>query len=220
MAELIVIRHGQASFGSAGAEGYDKLSPLGEEQARMVGKALKAWGSAPDRLVAGSLRRQKDTLALMDLGTSIEEHSGFDEYDFNDLLHVRFDGAVPADVVSDRRAHFRTLRDTLKIWQTGGLDGARESWADYTARVEAARAHATRPGADRVLAVSSGGTIGRLVAQTIQAPDEMMITLNLQIKNTSITRFIFDDKGRFFLNEFNATPHFLDSRAARHLTYS
>ena len=82
------------------------------------------------------------------------------------------------------------------------------------------RCHATRPGADCVLAVSSGGTIGRLVAACLQAPDDVMITLNLQIKNTSITRFIFNDKGRFYLHEFNATPHFLNSDAARHLTYS
>ena len=129
-------------------------------------------------------------------------------------------GAVPDNVVKDRRDHFRTLRDTLKEWQAGGLDGAGESWAQYTARVEAARQHATRPGANCVLAVSSGGTIGRLVAQTIQAPDDVMITLNLQIKNTSITRFIFNDKGRFFLHEFNATPHFNDVAAAAHLTYS
>ncbi|MAC80713.1 MAG: phosphoglycerate mutase [Rhodobacteraceae bacterium] len=220
MPELIVIRHGQASFGSAEAAGYDRLSPLGEDQARMVGAALKASGLRPDRLVTGSLARQKETMALMGFGDEVEEHAGFNEYDFHDLLKVRFNGEVPAEVVGDRRAHFRTLRDTLKIWQQGGLDGARESWTDYIARVDAARAHATRPGAERVLAVSSGGTIGRLVAQAIQAPDEMMITLNLQVKNTSITRFIFNAKGRFFLNEFNATPHFLEARAARHLTYS
>lgn len=220
MAELIVVRHAQASFGSAEAGGYDKLSPQGEVQSAMVGEALKAAGVNPDRLITGSLTRQKETMEIMDFDGEVEEHAGLNEYDFHDLLHVRYDGAVPDNVVKDRRDHFRTLRDTLKEWQEGGLDGAGESWAQYTARVEAARQHATRPGAKCVLAVSSGGTIGRLVAQTIQAPDDVMITLNLQIKNTSITRFIFNDKGRFFLHEFNATPHFNDVAAAAHLTYS
>ena len=220
MAELIVVRHAQASFGSTGAAGYDKLSPLGQEQSRMAGDALRAAGIVPDRLMTGTLSRQKETLDLMGFDGQPEEHAGFNEYDFHDLLHVRFNGQVPDDVVSDRRAHFRTLRDTLRLWQEGGIEGARESWPEYTARVEAARAHAVQPGAERVLVVSSGGTIGRLVTQAVQASDEMMITLNLQIKNTSVTRFIFNAKGRFFLNEFNATPHFNDAESARRLTYS
>jgi len=34
-----------------------------------------------------------------------------------------------------------------------------------------------------------------------------MMDLNLQVKNSSITRFVFSP-GRIMLTEFNATPHF------------
>ena len=220
VAELIVIRHGQASFGAAEAGGYDRLTPLGVEQSRMAGEALRAAGLQPDRLITGTLQRQKDTLAQMGFDGTPEEHAGFNEYDFHDMLRARFGGPLPDQVVRDRKHHFRTLRDTLIDWQQDRLPGAAESWKAFRDRVEAARRHATRPGVRCVLAISSGGTIGRLVAQTLQTPDEGMITLNLQIKNTSITRFIFNDKGRFFLHEFNATPHFTSADAARHMTYS
>ena len=220
MAELIVVRHGQASFGSAQAQGYDRLSEQGEVQSRMVGATLKAAGVVPDRLITGTLERQRRTLELMGFDGTPEEHPGFNEYDFHDMLHARSDGVPPDDVVRDRKHHFRTLRDTLKDWQQGGLPGAAESWPAYSDRVEAARLHATRPGADCVVVVSSGGTIGRLVQRAMGAPDEMMITLNLQVKNTSVTRFIFNARGRFYLHEFNAAPHFFTADGARHMTYS
>lgn len=208
MAELLVLRHGQASFG---ADNYDRLSDLGERQAAAVGAHLRATGWEPDRVVTGTLDRQRATLAAMGFEGAPEgaqdEHAGFNEYDFYDLLHQRYGGQAPEDVIKDRKTHFRALRETILDWQGGGIPTARESWADFTARVAAARDFATTQGPRRVLVVSSGGVIGQLVAATLQAPAPMMMDLNLQVKNASITRFVFS-KGRIMLTEFNATPHF------------
>ena len=46
-----------------------------------------------------------------------EQHAGFNEYDFHDLLHARFKGDVPDLVKSERKVHFRTLRETIFEWQ-------------------------------------------------------------------------------------------------------
>ena len=54
MSVLLLVRHGQASFGAAD---YDRLSALGERQSRLVGEALAARGVRPDLVVRGSLRR-------------------------------------------------------------------------------------------------------------------------------------------------------------------
>ncbi len=216
MAELLVIRHGQASFG---ADDYDRLSDLGRAQSRAVGQVLRDMGWAPDRLVTGTLQRQKDTLAEMGFSAPPEEHAGFNEYDFYDLLRVKFGGEMPDPVRHDRKTHFRTLRDTILEWQRGGLQGARETWRDFAARVAAARDFATDTGAKRVLVVSSGGPIGQLVATTLQAPPEMMMALNLQVRNTSMTRFIFS-RGRISLHEFNAAPHFASAEGAKLMSYS
>lgn len=203
MAELLVIRHGQASFG---ADNYDCLTDLGRRQAAAIGAHLGATGWDPDRIITGTLERQKDTLAAMGFPDRPEEHAGFNEYDFHDLLHARFGGQAPDPVMQDRKTHFRTLRDTVLEWQGGGITAARESWAQFTHRVAQARDFATR-GGRRVLVVSSGGVIGQLVASALSAPAPTMIELNLQVKNSSLHRFVFSP-GRLMLSEFNATPHF------------
>ena len=132
---------------------------------------------------------------------------------------MKFDGNVPDVVRGERKTHFRTLRETILEWQGGGLDGAKESWRDFESRVEDARRFATDTAARRVLVVSSGGPIGQLVARALRAPDAQMMELNLQVKNTSMTRFVFSGP-RFFLHEFNATPHLAPVGRAKLLTYS
>jgi broad specificity phosphatase PhoE len=204
VAELLVIRHGQASFG---ADDYDALSDLGHRQSEAAGAYLRAKGWTPDRLITGTLERQRDTLKAMGFDGAPEEHAGFNEYDFHDLLHTKFGGQAPDPVMQDRKTHFRTLRDTILEWQGGGIAGARESWPEFVGRVKDARDFATTSGAKRVLVVSSGGVIGQLVASSLSAPSVMMMELNLQVKNSSIHRFIFS-RGRIMLTEFNATPHF------------
>lgn len=216
MAELLVIRHGQASFGT---DDYDRLSDLGRRQSRAVGEILRESGWRPDRLITGTLRRQKETLAEMGFAVPPEEHPGFDEYDFHDLLRVKFGGRMPDAVHRDRKTHFRTLRDALLEWQAGGLEGARESWRDFVARVAQARDFATATGARRVLVISSGGPIGQLVATTLQAPPAQMVALNLQVRNSSMTRFVFS-RDRISLHEFNAAPHFAGAAGAELTSYS
>lgn len=204
MAELYLIRHGQASFG---ADNYDCLSDVGHAQSAAVGDWLRSTGWTPDRLVTGTLERQRDTLTSMGYDTSPEEHAGFNEYDFQDLLMARYKGAVPEMVSGDRKTHFRTLRDTVLEWQDGTLTGCAETYADFSERTAAAMQHATRDGARRVLVVSSGGVIGQLVSRALEAPSRMMMELNLQIKNTAVTKFVFSGT-RHFVHQFNATPHF------------
>lgn len=85
--------------------------------------------------------------------------------------------------------------------------------------MEQARSAAISEGAERVLVVSSGGAIARLVAASLSLPNDQMIALNLQIKNTSTSRFVFSGD-KFFLHEFNSVPHFHDRDRAALLTYS
>ncbi|MDF1728076.1 MAG: histidine phosphatase family protein [Sulfitobacter sp.] len=216
MAELLVIRHGQASFGQ---ENYDVLSDLGHRQSEAVGAILRELDWQPDRIITGTLARQRDTLTAMGFVGAPEEHPGFNEYDFGDLLHARFAGQVPDMVRGDRKTHFRALRETVFAWQDAAFDGASETYAEFAERVEAARTFATDTQARRVLVVSSGGVIGQLTATALGADKRHMMELNLQVKNTAMTRFMF--KGpRWSLHEFNATPHFMTPEGAGLLSYS
>ena len=215
MAELIIIRHGQASFGAAN---YDKLSDLGHAQSALVGQTLKTRGWTPDRIVIGGQVRHRETLDGIGF-TDAEVDDGFNEYDFHDLLLARYAGDVPNLVLGDRKTHFRTLRETVFEWQADKLPNASESWLDFTTRIENAMTKATRGGAERILVVSSGGVIGQITADTVGGPAKMMMTLNLQIKNTGLTKFIVSGPKRF-LHEFNATPHLDVPDHADKLTYS
>lgn len=216
MAELLVIRHGQASFGQ---DDYDVLSDLGHRQSQAVGALLRDMDWVPDRLLTGTLRRQKDTLSSMGFTGTPEEHAGFNEYDFGDLLFARFRGKVPDMVRGDRKTHFRALRETVFEWQDATFDGAAETYAEFVKRVEAARSFACDTDAKRVLVVSSGGVIGQLTATALGADRRHMMELNLQVKNTALTRFMF--KGaRCSLHEFNATPHFMTPQGGELLSYS
>ncbi|ONH26107.1 histidine phosphatase family protein [Pseudofrankia asymbiotica] len=60
MSVIYLVRHGQASFGTAD---YDVLSELGYRQAALVGAELRARGVRADLAVAGTLRRQRGTAA-------------------------------------------------------------------------------------------------------------------------------------------------------------
>ena len=216
MAELLVIRHGQASFG---AENYDVLSNLGRAQARAAGDWLRQIGWTPDRVVTGTLNRQIDTATEMGFEPVTEQHAGLNEYDFGDLLSARFKGNVPDLVKGDRKVHFRTLRETVFAWQRDEIDDPYETWAAFEARVEAARSFAVDTNAKRVLVVSSGGVIGQMVAASLHAPAQHMMNLNLQIKNAAMTRFMFSGT-LFSLNEFNATPHYATPMGAKLMSYS
>ncbi len=216
MAELLVIRHGQASFG---ADDYDVLSDLGRNQARAAGDWLRHMDWVPDRIVTGTLNRQIDTGVEMGFDAAPERHAGLDEYDFSDLLDARFKGDIPDMVRGDRKVHFRTLRETVFAWQNNEIETPSETWAQFAARVEAARSFAVDTNAKRVLVVSSGGVIGQMVAASLQAPAAHMMNLNLQIKNAAMTRFMFSGS-LFSLNEFNATPHYATPEGAELMSYS
>jgi broad specificity phosphatase PhoE len=216
VAELLVIRHGQASFGQ---DDYDVLSDLGHQQSRAVGALLREMGWVPDRLLTGTLRRQKETLASMGFVQAPEEHSGFNEYDFADLLNARFKGNVPDLVKGERKTHFRTLKETVFDWQDAAFEGASETYVDFAARVEAARCFATDTDSKRVLVISSGGVIGQMTAVALGAPKRQMMNLNLQIRNTALTLFVFSGNA-FSLHEFNSTPHFVTQAGANLLSYS
>lgn len=215
MAELLVIRHGQASFGT---DNYDRLSELGHRQARAAGDLLRALGWIPDRLVTGTLLRQRETLASMGFDSRSEEHAGFNEYDFDDLLYARFGGQFQ---ITSRLTASR-ISAICVTWCWNGRLAASVVRRKLGKSLQVAwrpRRFAIKANAKRVLVISSGGVIAHMTAKALDAPDAQMMQLNLQIKNSSLTRFIFYERA-FYLHEFNAVPHLMSQEGQEMLTYS
>lgn len=213
MAELYLVRHGQASFGEGE---YDVLSDLGAQQSRWLGEYFTERYIGFDRVFTGSLRRQRETAHAIARGMGaefdLEEHPGLNEYDFGALLEALLAGTdsnEPDPLLSDQKTFYRTLKKALNAWLDGDLQGPLpETWAQYSARVsDALRAiQATATKNAKVLVVSSGGPISYMVAKITQAPERQAIEFNLQLYNTGISKFFFTTE-RMMMSGFNAIPH-------------
>jgi broad specificity phosphatase PhoE len=59
MAELYLVRHAQAAFGT---DDYDRLTDLGHRQSKWLGEYFRDRNVAFDRILTGSLRRHRETL--------------------------------------------------------------------------------------------------------------------------------------------------------------
>ena len=90
---MLLVRHGQASFGAAD---YDVLSELGRRQAEIVAASLAERGYRPARLLSGTLRRQQETAAAFPrLGApELEVEPRWDEFDPDDVLTHHSDSAL------------------------------------------------------------------------------------------------------------------------------
>lgn len=212
LALLFLVRHGQASFGSAD---YDRLSDLGRQQARWLGEYFSARGVGFRRVVTGTLRRQRDTAAelLGALGQAgeVTEHAGLDEYHAEALYRAHTAGRdLLEHQKSDYRDYWRTLKAAMLAWTRDELTGVPETWAQFGARTRAALdvAAAGLGRDDAALVVSSGGAISRAVSSIIGAPGETAIEFNLQFRNSGFAELIVGDAGRSLrLVSFNAIPH-------------
>lgn len=218
---LHLVRHAQASFGAAD---YDNLSDLGHRQSAALGVAMRRQGVLPVKVFIGAMKRHRQTWEGMsktlEFDAEPEILPGLNEFDFSGLLNARFAGGVAPDGMhDDRRSHFRTLRDTVLMWQRGEIDAPPERFTDFAARVRDARMTIAKSGAKTALAVSSGGAIGQTVAEITGGPADQMIALQLQVKNCAVARFVISANGTW-LNGFNETPHIDATNETEMLTYS
>ena len=222
MGTLYLVRHGQASFGAAN---YDQLSPLGQQQCQQLGRYFKARGRHFAAVFTGTLQRQRQSQAAIAEGLGVAQQPlqlpGLNEYD----SHAAIAALQPhqpskADTPQSYRAHFQMLRQGLTAWMAGATQPVgMPSYAAFVAGVNDAldRARATADG--DVLMVSSGGPISTAVGQVLGAPPATTIELNLRIRNSAVTEFVFNPK-RHNLLSFNTLPH-LDAEAfADWVTYT
>ena len=210
MGTLYLVRHGQASFG---AEDYDHLSELGRRQSVRLGEYFAEREIRFDALIAGTLRRHKQTLEGILQGMNrAGEHlawEGLNEYDSEALIATVHPGRLPKpDSPELYRHHFRLLRDAMGRWMAGETRPVgMPSYADFVAGVTSALDHvrANHYG-QNVLVVTSGAPIATALGAVLGTKPEATIELNMRIRNTAITEFAFTPKRQALLT-FNTIPH-------------
>ena len=212
MSEFYLVRHGQASFG---AKNYDKLSELGHQQARWLGEYFKSRDISFAHGFMGDMVRHQETMqGIVDgldqlLDTTID--IGFNEFDFKNIgdSYQAFnpksslpDNPQPADF-------YRLLKLGMQAWSEDLLpiETLDETWGDFRTRVQNAMQAACSEKSDKpILIVSSGGAISMLMSLVLGMDAKQVIELNMQVRNTSISHFYFN-QNNIRLSSFNNIPH-------------
>ena len=220
MADLYLVRHGQASFG---APVYDKLSPLGQDQSARLGAWVRSCGYTPDAVAVGGPSRQRRTAELCMAvagGPPVAEWrliEGLDEYDHETVMtryRPEFADRSKLNAFLDaqddpRRAYQHVYAQAVARWVGGEHDGDyAQSWADFRGRaVQALQALISLP-ARSVWAFTSGGPIAAVVQHMLGIPDSHAFEINWALVNTGVTRIRFPSQGgQPTLSYINAQAH-------------
>jgi broad specificity phosphatase PhoE len=220
MGSLLLIRHGQAAYGTAD---HDRLTPRGVEQAIQVGKFLTG---KVDRIYVGPHRRHQQTydhareVGGLPAPTPLAE---FAEYPAVELLTHLMPKLIAEDArfaelpkTPTRELAGKALHTILGKW-------ARDEWqVEGVERVDKF-AERVRAGLDRVIAeaqsgariavFTSAGPIGVSVGLTFGATAHHMIRSSIVVRNTSVTEIRFRSEDfswhpeRIALVSFNSTHH-------------
>ena len=210
--QLILVRHGQASFGAAD---YDVLSELGARQAQLTTDALRAAGTEVTRVLSGALRRQRDTAQPIAAayGLTAEVDGRLDEYDADAILahhahsEIRLEERGPDAPALDRQAFQAVLELALDEWiEAGPSSPTDESFPAFAERVIAVLADASAGRGTTVL-VSSGGVLAAVAVSLLAAGSARTFqALNRVSVNCGISRVIVGAGGTNLVS-FNEQQH-------------
>lgn len=229
MSRLVLVRHGQASFLEPD---YDKLSPLGETQSRLLGEHWASRDVKFDHTATGPLSRQRNTARIVAeayrrAGVRFPEPitvPEFNECDAERVLGQALPGLMETDeqvralnsavgrsaTPEERSKNLQRLFEAVILrWVSGELPVAgAESWTEFSRRVNRGiSAFMARCGHGATAAVfTSGGPIAVAVERALHLGPLDTLRVMWMSRNCSYSEFLFSGE-RFTLSAFNASPH-------------
>jgi len=232
MGRVFLVRHAQASFLEPD---YDKLSPTGEAQARMLGEYWARHKVVFDRVCTGPRVRHRDTEKAvseiyakhsLNLPNSVVFHE-FDEFQGDVVLekslahlcetnpHLRdLEAAVRiANSPPQRRRNFQKLFETVVTMWVGGeltVDGV-ESWEAFTARVNRGLSQflSAASKSETCAIFTSGAPVAVSVQRALHLSPQHTLQVAWMPRNCSYSEFLFSGE-RFTLSTFNSFQHLDD----------
>ena len=242
MGRLLLIRHAQASFFS---DNYDQLSEKGFLQARLLGEHLVGEKRIFDKVYAGPLRRQLQTLETVRdvykkaglpfpqteiILVELSEHSGstvmrtlMPQFKTVDPIFQAFEPEVER-APEDQIKHFlKAFHHFLRIWAKDELGFPHpadiENWQEFRARVDRGmqKMMGENQAGENIIAFSSAGAVSASVGFALNMRDqEKVVELGGQVRNSSITEYVFSD-AKINLHAFNRSPHLLSEDLITHI---
>lgn len=204
MGQIIVVRHGQASWGEAD---YDVLSPQGEQQAEVLGRTLADL--APDVVLHGSMLRQRRTAEIAVTAARWDLTPRLDER-WNEMDHLAVLAAQPKDFDGepDRQQFQAWFEAATGRWTSGEHDGEyAESFPAFRDRVAAGLADLAEAGT--AVVVTSGGPISAVVTDLLHGDRTTYARLAPVVINASLTTVVSGRRG-LTLVSFNEHRHLAD----------
>lgn len=238
MGRLVLVRHAQASFL---APDYDRLSRIGERQARLLGEYWTRRNVKFDRIFSGPRVRQKDTAKIVAESyrsaqlrfpepVAMQE---FDEFEGEAVLKQGLPRLLERDAnirelhkaylasksASERLKNFQKVFEfVIGKWVDRALviPGV-ESWSDFCARVNRglSRVVSDASWSGHAVIFSSGGPIAVAMQRALNLSPRDTLKAAWMSRNCSYSEFLFS-ADRFTLSSFNAFPHLDDAEL---LTY-
>jgi len=218
MSRIILVRHGQASWGK---KDYDRLSDLGHEQAGVVGRELAERGIVPTRVISGAMRRQRDTAADLVAGADWEVElsvdSAWNEYGHAAILTAykpayRSLTLMKADLARTLRPH-RAFDEMYAVATERWVAGEHaadydEPFADFGDRVLSGLLPVVENlgRGETVVVVSSAGAISWVAASLLGGGAPVWTSLQRVIANASLTTLSVGATGPT-VRTFNDTSH-------------
>jgi broad specificity phosphatase PhoE len=226
---LFLVRHAQASFLQ---QDYDKLSALGETQARLLGEYWARQEVVFDRCCTGPCLRHKHTAKLVSdayqqLGRKFPVPlvcSEFDEYAAEPVLTQSLPGMIDGDsrirdlhsafqVSASSEERFRNFQKLFELvmaeWVSGAiqLEGV-ETWIEFCSRVNSGLSNFLAAGGrhERLVIFTSGGPIAVAMQRALHLSPQHTLQVSWMSRNCSWTEFLYDP-GRFTLSTFNTHAH-------------
>jgi broad specificity phosphatase PhoE len=240
MGQIFLVRHGQASFGS---DNYDQLSPLGIEQAKILGTWFAQCGQRFDRIVIGGMKRHQQTaeacIAALGAHKQVVAHSddGFNEYDHEEIMRRhRPEFGDPKEIKRFLASHENAKRmfqqefeKAMARWMNGQFDHEyNESWQAFRQRCSAAlsRLMQAEETSQRIVVFTSGGTISALCQSVLGLSDQHVSQLNWSLVNSAVTKLMFQAGGdsghaapRISLSYLNNYAHLESMPDSKIITY-
>lgn len=219
MAELYLVRHGQASLGT---DNYDQLSEKGYRQASVLADFLSHKGIGFDNIISGDLQRHKQTILPIAQNETVTIDGDWNEFDFESVIKAyvtQYDKKSQL-ISKDKKGLYRLLREAMLAWSRDEIEqDMPETWSAFRQRVSDAGQRILQSDHKRVLVVSSGGAIAAFIGSIFNLSASDIINLNLQIRNASTHHFFFNKAG-FQLSEFNSVAHFSSDSYQELITHS
>ncbi|SCZ66728.1 histidine phosphatase family protein [Epibacterium ulvae] len=204
MSHITLVRHGQANTGARDEVSYDRLSPLGHQQAQWLGDHLRTTQATYSRVYCGTLRRHWETADGMGFSASCTEDKRLNEMEYfslSEAMEAQHGLAIP----TEREGFATHIPQVFSAWAEGRIEAPYESWTDFSSRVHAALREIAA-GHGPALIITSGGVIGMMMRHCLDLDAKATAHIVLGIMNSSLHRFYQMD-GRLYPDLYNAVPH-------------